>query len=37
LKQKLYKQYPDDRKKYTAGKVAFFNKIKEIVNVNMNE
>ena len=37
LKQELYKQYPNDRKKYTAGKVAFFNKIKQIANKNCNE
>ena len=36
LKQELYKQYPNDRKKYTAGKVAFFNKIKQIANGNSN-
>ena len=37
LKQELYKQYPDDRKKYTSGKVAFFNKIKLIANGNRYE
>jgi len=28
LKKYLYKLYSDDRKKYTAGKQAFFDKIK---------
>lgn len=34
LKQELYKMYSDDRKKYTEGKWAFFDKIKQLADKN---
>jgi GrpB-like predicted nucleotidyltransferase (UPF0157 family) len=37
LKQELYKMYSDDRKKYTEGKQAFFDKIKQLADENYTE
>lgn len=37
LKQELYKIYSDDRKKYTEGKQAFFDKIKQFADKNYTE
>lgn len=37
LKQELFKIYNNDRKKYTEGKQAFFNKIKQLVDENFNK
>ena len=37
LKQELFKIYFNDRKKYTEGKQAFFNKIKQLVDENFNK
>ncbi|MNC61356.1 hypothetical protein D3C75_1112940 [compost metagenome] len=37
LKQELYKVYSNDRKKYTEGKQAFFDKIKRLADENNNQ
>ena len=37
LKQELFKIYFNDRKKYTEGKQAFFNKIKQLADENINK
>jgi len=37
LKQELFKIYFNDRKKYTEGKQAFFNKIKQLIDEDFNK